>query len=137
MEESRYGLRVTVPLDYNHALDRTVEALKHEGFGVLTSIDVKQTLKQKLDQDFRKYTILGACNPMLASRALEHELEIGLLLPCNVIVYETEPGACVVAAMAPIPALGIVGAGSELQSVAREADERLRRALGALEKREE
>jgi len=133
MEESRYGLRVVLPLDYNQALDRTVEALKAEGFGVLTSIDVKQTLKQKLDKDFRRYTILGACNPTLASRALEHELEIGLLLPCNVVVYETDPGQSVVAAMAPIPALGIVGAGRELQDVAAEADARLRRALGALE----
>lgn len=133
MDESRYGLRVVVPLDYNQALERTVEALKHEGFGVLTSIDVKQTLKQKLDKEFRRYTILGACNPVLASRALERELEIGLLLPCNVIVYETEPGRSVVAAMAPIPALGIVGAQPELQAVATEADERLRRALAALE----
>jgi len=133
MEESRYGLRVTLPLDYNHALDRAVEALKGEGFGVLTSIDVKQTLKQKLDRDFRKYTILGACNPTLASRALDHELEIGLLLPCNVIVYESAPGQSVVAAMAPIPALGIVGANAPLHEVAREADARLRRALAALE----
>lgn len=133
MEESRYGLRVTLPMDYNHALEQTVEALKHEGFGVLTSIDVKQTLKQKLDQEFRKYAILGACNPHLASRALAHEIEIGLLLPCNVIVYEIDPGHTVVAAMAPIPALGIVGARPELQAIASEADERLRRALGRLE----
>jgi uncharacterized protein (DUF302 family) len=133
MEESRYGLRVTLPLDYNHALDRTIEALKQEGFGVLTSIDVKQTLKQKLDKDFRKYAILGACNPVLASRALDTELEIGLLLPCNVIVYETGPNQSAVAAMAPIPALSIVGPQAELHAVAAEADERLRRALKKLE----
>lgn len=133
MEETRYGLRIALTLDYNQALDRTVEALKQEGFGVLTSIDVKQTLKAKLDKDFRRYTILGACNPTLASRALECELEIGLLLPCNVIVYESEQGRSTVAAMAPIPALGIVGADQELQGVAAEADQRLRRALGALE----
>jgi uncharacterized protein (DUF302 family) len=133
MEETRYGLRVTLPVDYNEALERIVEALKKEGFGVLTTIDVKQTLKQKLDKDFRRYVILGACNPALASRALENELEIGLLLPCNVIVYETDPGKSAVAAMAPIPALGIVGARPELQAIASEADERLRRALASLE----
>jgi|SRR6187455_1753983 len=133
MEQTRYGLRVVVPLPYEQALTRTTEALKAEGFGVLTTIDVQQTLKQKLDQDFRKYAILGACNPPLAHRALRAELEIGLLLPCNVIVYETTPGRSTVAAMAPIAALGIVGDNGELQEVAREADRRLRRALASLE----
>jgi uncharacterized protein (DUF302 family) len=137
MEESRYGLRVSLPLDYNDALDSTVDALKQEGFGVLTSIDVKQTLKQKLNKDFRRYTILGACNPTLASRALDRELEIGLLLPCNVIVYETEPGHSVVAAIAPVPALGIVGSRADLHDVAAEADQRLRRALEKLGRVEE
>jgi uncharacterized protein (DUF302 family) len=120
-------------LAYEQAVDRATEALKKEGFGVLTTIDVKQTLKQKLDRDFRKYVILGACNPPLADRALHAELEIGLLLPCNVIVYETVPGRCVVAGMAPIAALGVVGENRELEGVAREADQRLRRALGSLE----
>jgi uncharacterized protein (DUF302 family) len=133
MEKTRYGLRVLVPLSYEQALERTAEALKAEGFGVLTTIDVKQTLKQKLDREFSKYIILGACNPPLAYRALKAELEIGLLLPCNVIVYETEPGQSAVAAMAPIAALGIVGENVELEDVAREADERLRRALASLE----
>jgi uncharacterized protein (DUF302 family) len=134
MEETRYGLRVVVPLSYEQAVERTTEALKAEGFGVLTTIDVKQTLKQKLDREFRKYVILGACNPPLADRALHAELEIGLLLPCNVIVYETEPGRTVVAAMAPIAALGLVGENTELQGVAREADQRLRRVLTSLDK---
>jgi len=134
MEDTRYGLRVMIPLAYEQAIERATEALKAEGFGVLTTIDVKQTLKQKLDREFRKYIILGACNPPLADRALHAELEIGLLLPCNVIVYETEPGRSAVAAMAPIAALGIVGENAELQSVAREADQRLRRALTSLEK---
>ena len=133
MEETRYGLRVLVPLPYEHAVERASAALKAEGFGVLTTIDVKQTLKQKLDREFRKYVILGACNPPLADRALHAELEIGLLLPCNVIVYETEPGRSMVAAMAPIAALDIVGENTELQGVAREADQRLRRALASLE----
>jgi uncharacterized protein (DUF302 family) len=133
MEETRYGLRVEVPLDFEQAVAHAAEALKAQGFGVLTTIDVKQTLKQKLDRDFRKYLILGACNPPLADRALHAELEIGLLLPCNVIVYETSPGRSVVAAMAPLAALGIVGDNRELQSVAGEADRRLRAALATLE----
>jgi uncharacterized protein (DUF302 family) len=134
MHETRYGIRVDVPLSYEVAVDRTTQALKAEGFGVLTTIDVKRTLKQKLDREFRKYVILGACNPPLADRALHAELEIGLLLPCNVIVYESEPGRSVVAAMAPIAALGIVGDNAQLASVATEADQRLRRALTSLEK---
>ena len=134
MKETRYGLRVEIPLSYEQAVERMTEALKAEGFGVLTTIDVKHTLKQKLDREFRKYVILGACNPPLADRALHAELEIGLLLPCNVIVYETEPGRSVVAAMAPIAALGMVGENAALQSVAGEADQRLRRALASIEK---
>jgi uncharacterized protein (DUF302 family) len=102
MEQTRYGLRVEVPLDYDRAVERATAALKDQGFGVLTTIDVKQTLKLKLDRDFRKYVILGACNPPLADRALHAELEVGLLLPCNVIVCETAPGRTVVAAMAPM-----------------------------------
>src|SRR6186713_7274 len=101
MNETNYGLRVTVPLTYEAALEQTDAALKQEGFGVLTSIDVKHTLKQKLDADFRKYVILGACNPPLAYRALQAEVDIGLLLPWNVIVYETGPKQSVVAAISP------------------------------------
>jgi uncharacterized protein (DUF302 family) len=132
IEETRYGLKVEVPLDYEKAVDQATVALKAEGFGVLTTIDVKSTLKQKLDKDFRKYVILGACNPPLAHRALETELEIGLLLPCNVIVYETTPGRSVVAAMAPVGALGVIG-NAALAPVAEEADRRLRRALTSME----
>jgi uncharacterized protein (DUF302 family) len=135
MEESRYGLRVTLPIAYDEAVERTTAALKAEGFGVLTTIDVKQTIKQKLDKDFRRYVILGACNPPLAYRALTAELEIGLLLPCNVIVYETTPGHSVVAAMAPLSALDVVG-NPDLHEVAREADARLKRALTGLEARQ-
>jgi uncharacterized protein (DUF302 family) len=133
MKESRYGMGVDVALPYDQAVERATEELKKEGFGILTTIDVQQTLKQKLDKDFRKYTILGACNPPLAHRAFEAELEIGLLLPCNVVVYETEPGRSVVSAMAPIAAMGVVGGNPALKDVAREADEKLRRALRALE----
>ena len=135
MEETRYGLRVLVPLPYEQAVERATAALKAEGFGVLTTIDVKQTLKEKLDREFRKYVILGACNPPLADKALHAELEAGLLLPCNVIVYETEPGRSTVAALAPITALGLAGENAELEDVAREADQRLRRTLASLEQR--
>ncbi|MBM2813068.1 MAG: uncharacterized protein HW416_3827 [Chloroflexi bacterium] len=133
MEHSPYGFSVTLPVPFDTAVADATAALKAEGFGVLTTIDVQHTLKTKLDRDFRKYMILGACNPALADRALQAELEIGLLLPCNVIVYETATGQSVVAAMAPLAALGVVGANPALQEVAREADERLRRALAALE----
>lgn len=121
-------------MSYDQAVERATTALKSQGFGVLTTIDVQQTLKQKLDRSFRKYVILGACNPPLADRALQAELEIGLLLPCNVVVYEVAPGTSAVSAMAPLAALGIVGDNQELQAVAEEADAKLRSALTALER---
>jgi uncharacterized protein (DUF302 family) len=133
MEETRYGLRIDIPSTYEQAIEHVTAALKAEGFGVLTTIDVKQTLKQKLDREFRKYVILGACNPPLADRALRADLEIGLLLPCNVIVYESSPGHSAVSAMAPLTALEIAGDNPELRSVAVEADRRLRAALATLE----
>lgn len=133
MQETTYGLRVTLPVTYEAAVARATEALQAEGFGVLTTIDVQDTLRRKLDRPFRKYMILGACNPPLADRALHAELEVGLLLPCNVIVYEQGANESVVAAMAPLAALGIVGENPELRDVAREADSRLRRAVMALE----
>jgi uncharacterized protein (DUF302 family) len=135
MQESNYGLKVTSNEPYDSAVTLVTEALKRQGFGVLTTIDVKQTLKAKLDRDFRKYVILGACNPPLADRALHAEIDIGLLLPCNVIVYEEGPTRTVVAAMAPLAALGIVGDNPALNDVAREADERLRAALSEIEGR--
>jgi len=134
VQETRYGLRVELAMNYDQAVERATAALKGQGFGVLTTIDVQQTLKQKLDRGFRKYVILGACNPPLADRALHAELEIGLLLPCNVIVYEVAPGTSAVSAMAPLAALGIVGENRDLQAVAKEADARLRNALSALER---
>ena len=133
MEKTRYGLKVPVNLPYEQAVEKATAALKTQGFGVLTTIDVQQTLKVKLDRDFRKYVILGACNPALADRALHAELEVGLLLPCNVIVYETGPTSSVVAAMAPLAALGIVGDNPALVEVARDADARLRAALSEIE----
>jgi uncharacterized protein (DUF302 family) len=133
MEQSPYGLSITLPVAFETAVTDTTAALKAEGFGVLTSIDVQQTLKAKLNRPFRKYVILGACNPVLAERALHAELEVGLLLPCNVIVYEKTLHQSVVAAIAPLIALGMVGGNPALQEIAKEADERLRRALAVLE----
>jgi uncharacterized protein (DUF302 family) len=128
-----YGMRVHLPIPYDEAIVRATEALKVEGFGVLTEIDVKGTLKKKLDVDFRRYIILGACNPPLAHRALSTELEIGLLLPCNVIVYEDESGeGSVVSIIDPIMMLG-TGINPNLAPVADEAAARLRRVLAALE----
>jgi uncharacterized protein (DUF302 family) len=100
MESLEYGIGRVLPEPYDTVLPRVKDALKAEGFGVLTEIDVKATMKEKLGVDQSAYTILGACNPPLARRALEAERELGLLLPCNVIVYETE-GGTKVSAMDP------------------------------------
>jgi len=128
-----YGMRTHLDLPYETAIEKVTAALKAEGFGVLTQIDVQATLKQKLDVDFRRYIILGACNPHLAHRAFTTELEIGLLLPCNVIVYEDEPGAgTVVSIINPIMMLAI-GINPSLASVGEEAAVRLRRVLDALQ----
>jgi uncharacterized protein (DUF302 family) len=127
-----YGLKVTVALPYERAVARAREALSTEGFGVLTEIDVKGTLKQKLNAEFRPYVILGACNPPLAHRALEAEQDIGLLLPCNVVVYAADtPSTSVVAALDPVPLLGLTGR-SDLAPVAQEVRARMERVLAAV-----
>jgi uncharacterized protein (DUF302 family) len=134
MLETKYGLRIELDVPYEKAIEKITAELQEQGFGILTTIDVKETLKKKLDKDFRRYVILGACNPVLAHQALENELEIGLLLPCNVIVYDLGSDRSAVSAMAPLAALGIVGS-KALDEVAKEADHRLRTALRALEKK--
>ena len=133
MQDTAYGLRVTTSLPFGAAIEQTTAALKAQGFGIITTIDMTATLKAKLGKDIRKYTILGACNPVLSDRALEAELEVGLLLPCNVVVYEDDGGRTVVSAMAPVAALGVVGGNPALAEVAKEADAKLRAALGAME----
>jgi uncharacterized protein (DUF302 family) len=133
MRETRYGMQVTIPAAYDAAVERVTQALKAEGFGVLTTIDVQQTLRAKLNREFRRYVILGACNPPLADRALHADLGIGLLLPCNVVVYESDEGGSVVEAVAPLAAIGIAGDDPELRAVAQEADGKLRRVLASVE----
>lgn len=128
---AEYGMQTHLNLSYEAAIERVVAALKVEGFGVLTQIDVKDTLKQKLDVDFRRYVILGACNPSLAHRALSTEPAVGLMLPCNVIVYEAEDGT-VVSIVDPHAILG-AGFNPALAPVAEEAAARLRRVAAALE----
>jgi uncharacterized protein (DUF302 family) len=127
-----YGFGVTVRLSYTDTIERTRACLKEQGFGVLTEIDVRKTMKEKLNLEFRSYVILGACNPPLAHRALSADVGIGLLLPCNVIVYDNGDGTSSVEAMDPQAALSLVGANPTIAEVAGEAAERLRRAIDGL-----
>ena len=126
------GIQVHLDAPYEVAVEQVTAALKEQGFGVLTEIDVKATMKKKLDVDFQKYVILGACNPPLAHRALSAEPAIGLLLPCNVIVYEDEAqGGSVVSLVDPIAMLGFVD-NPALAPVAQEARTRLEKVAAAL-----
>jgi uncharacterized protein (DUF302 family) len=130
LEDYAFNVHLDRPRD--EAIEAVTAALKDEGFGVLTAIDVQATLKQKLDQDFRPYTILGACNPRLAHRALSRDLRIGLLLPCNVIVYEDDDGlGSTVSVVDPLGMLGPIDQ-AELQEIADEAHARLSRVAQAL-----
>jgi len=133
-QTTRYGISTTVPLPHGAAVERTKVALAAEGFGVLSEIDVAATLKKKLDVDFRPYVILGACNPPLAHRALSAERDLGLLLPCNVIVYaDDEPGRSVVAAMDPVEALELTG-NETIRPIAEDVRARLVRVLESIER---
>lgn len=130
-ESTRYGIGKSVRLPYEQAVERTRAALQQEGFGVLTEIDVQATLKKKLDVDFKKYVILGACNPSLAWQGFQAEPDIGLLLPCNVIVYEEDATRSRVAVLDPLVQLGITGR-KDIKPLATEARKRLERALRTL-----
>jgi uncharacterized protein (DUF302 family) len=119
-------------MPYGQTIERTKAQLKDQGFGTLTEIDVKATLQDKLGVSFRPYMILGACNPPLAYRALRAELGVGLLLPCNVVVYDNDDGTSTVEALDPEAVLGIMGDNPAIAEVAHEAKARLRSALDAL-----
>jgi len=120
-----------VEYSFDETINKIFEELKKEGFGVLTEIDVKETLKKKLDVDFRKYKILGACNPPLAYKALSKEENIGVLLPCNVIVQEKEDGKVQVSTINPMETMKAVG-NKELEEVANEVSAKLKRVLESL-----
>ena len=126
-----YGISKTVSMTYEQAVERVTEELKKEGFGILTTIDVRETLKKKLDVDFNKYIILGACNPPFAYKALQTEEQIGLLLPCNVIVYEKE-GKTIVGIFDPLSMTKMVE-NEALGPIAQDVAARLHRALQALD----
>jgi uncharacterized protein (DUF302 family) len=127
----QYGYSKTLDNTYEDALVKVTEELKKEGFGVITEIDVKETLKKKLGVDFKKYKILGACNPSLAYRALSQETELGLFLPCNVIVYENEQGKTVVTAIDPIVALSRIES-PQLEPISKEVSVRLQKVIASL-----
>ena len=129
---TEYGIRRTVALPWEKALARIRETLKDQGFGILTEIDLKEKLKEKIGVDIKPYVILGACNPPLAYKALQAEPEIGLLLPCNVIVYEIDGHSSVVAAIDPDTMVELVGDDVAIAAVARDARQRLERALAAV-----
>ena len=133
METTTYAYKTTVNLSFEEAVQKVTEELKQEGFGVLTEIDVKDTLKRKLDVDFRKYKILGACNPPNAYKALQAETDIGLMLPCNVVVYEGEGGATVVAAIDPVASMRAVE-NIGLEATALEVRRKLQRVIEAMER---
>ena len=129
--ETAYGFGKTLEYSFEHAVDRVIEELQKEGFGVLTDIDVAATLKKKLNNEIPPYRILGACNPQLAHQALQAEPAIGLLLPCNVVVRQDEAGTVYVEFMDPNAVLELVNR-MEIKTIAAEVRERLQRVLHAI-----
>lgn len=126
-----YFFSKKLAINFENAMTRITEELKKEGFGILTEIDVKATLKKKLDVDFRKYTILGACNPAFAYKALQAEPHIGTMLPCNVIVQELADGKVEVAAVDPLASMQAIQ-NQELQAIAKEIQLKLKRVIDQL-----
>ena len=131
MEQTNYGFTKVVKLGYEEAIEKVTEELKKEGFGVLTEIDVKATLKKKLDVDFKPYKILGACNPPFALKALQTEEQIGLMLPCNVIVYVNDKEETVVATINPIVSMQAVK-NDKLREVAETIQGKLKNVISNL-----
>lgn len=125
-----YGYRKKLPFSYKEAVQKTKDALTQDGFGILSEIDVKETLKKKLGMEYDNYVILGACNPPLAHKALQAEREIGLLLPCNLIVY-SEENSTYVSAILPSVAMGMVE-NPDLAAIAEEVEAKLKRVVDSL-----
>jgi uncharacterized protein (DUF302 family) len=129
-----YAFSTVLDTSYEDAISKVTDALKGEGFGVLTEIDVRATLKKKLDADFRKYVILGACNPPYAYKTLQADLDVGLLLPCNVIVYETDDQKAYVSALNPVSALGVIKS-EEIREIAEEVSAKLKTVIDKVAER--
>lgn len=127
----KYYISKTINADFDKAMEQTIQALKNEGFGVLSQIDIKEKLKEKLDVDFKKYTILGACNPPSAYKALQVEDKIGTMLPCNVIVQEHSEGKVEVAAVDPVASMMAVE-NQQLSGIAKDIRARLERVIESL-----
>jgi uncharacterized protein (DUF302 family) len=132
MIEERYYFKTVLDMPYDQTVEKVREALAAEGFGILTEIDVKATLKEKIDVNFRPYIILGACNPPFAYKTLQVEEQIGLMLPCNVVVQEGQDGGTVVSAINPLVVMESVE-NPDLEPIAGEVTEMLRRVVQALE----
>lgn len=126
-----FGIQKTLDKGFDEVLAKVPEALQSEGFGVLTEIDVQATLKKKLNVGFRRYRILGACNPPFAHQALQHSLDVGMLMPCNVIVYETDAGKTVVSAVDPMQTMAAQG-DETMRPIAAQVQEKLRKVIDAL-----
>ena len=131
MKESSYSFSKVVDLSYEAAIEKVTEDLKEEGFGILTEIDVKATLKKKLDVDVKPYQILGACNPPFAYKSLQAEEQIGLMLPCNVIVYVNDQGETIVAAVDPVASMKAVE-NENLSEVAKTIQGKLKKVIDSL-----
>jgi uncharacterized protein (DUF302 family) len=131
LEVASFGIQKTVDMDFDTALEKVPAALQTEGFGVLTEIDVQATLKKKLDVDFRRYRILGACNPPFAHKALQHSLDVGMLLPCNVIVYETDDGKTTISAVDPMQTMAAQG-DPDMQPLAEAVQQKLQKVIDSL-----
>ncbi|GJQ61141.1 MAG: DUF302 domain-containing protein [Melioribacteraceae bacterium] len=130
-EQTNYGFSKVIDCGYDEAIEKVTEELKKEGFGILTEIDVKETLKKKLDVDFKPYKILGACNPPFAHEALQAEEQIGLMLPCNVIVYVNDKSKTVVAAVDPMASMQAVK-NDKLDEVAETIQSKLKKVINGL-----
>jgi uncharacterized protein (DUF302 family) len=130
MSETTYGYSTSVNYDFDTALQKVTNALKEQGFGIMTTINVKAKMKEKIDQDMEEYVILGACNPKSAFKVLQEEIEIGLLLPCNVIVYNKN-GKTHVSAIRPTQAIRMID-NPALEETAREIEEKLKQVINQL-----